>query len=98
MSSTNKQKKNRIIITVLGPDKVGLISGVAKILSKNNINILDISQSILQEFLAMILVADMERSYIDVSSLKKELEVKGEELGVRIDTQHEDVFNYMHRI
>jgi ACT domain-containing protein len=91
-------KGNRVIITVLGPDKVGIIAGVAQILTENNINILDISQTILQEFLAMVMIADMEKSKLDLNDLKKQLLVKSKEIGVRIDAQHEDAFRYMHRI
>lgn len=92
------EKKNRIIVTVLGPDKVGIIAGVAQVLARNNINILDISQTILQEFLAMVLIADMAASKIDLLALKKELSNLGTEIGVRIDALHEDAFSYMHRI
>lgn len=89
---------SRVIVSVLGHDKVGIIAGVATILSENNINILDISQTILQEFFSMILIADMENSKIDLAMLKKLLNKKGEELGLNIDAQHEDVFQFMHRI
>lgn len=88
----------RIIISVLGQDRVGIIAGVANILSENNVNILDISQTILQEIFTMILIADMENSRIDLAALKELLNKKGEELGLRIDAQHEDAFRYMHRI
>ena len=89
---------NRIIISVLGPDRVGIIAGVANVLAANNLNILDISQTILQEFLAMVLIADMEGSNIDLATVKEHLNAKGRELGVRIDAQHEDAFSFMHRI
>ncbi|MDW7651122.1 MAG: ACT domain-containing protein [Bacillota bacterium] len=89
---------NRIIISVLGHDKVGIIAGVANILSDNRINILDISQTILQDIFTMILIADMEKSKIDLAALKALLNKKGDELGLRIDAQHEDAFRYMHRI
>ena len=91
-------KGNRIIISVIGPDRVGIIAGVANVLADNEINILDISQTTLQEFLAMVLIADMKESVIDLDTLKEELNTKGEELGVRINAQHEDVFNFMHRL
>ncbi|TEB10687.1 ACT domain-containing protein [Pelotomaculum propionicicum] len=91
-------KGNRIIVTVLGPDKVGIIAGVAQVLSANKINILDISQTILQEFLVMVMVADMSESTSDMIELKEKLAEKGREIGVRIDAQHEDVFKFMHRI
>ncbi len=91
-------KGNRVIISVLGPDRVGIIAGVANILSENNINILDISQTIIQEFLAMVLIADMEKSKINMGQLKEKLADKGREIGIKIDAQHEDVFNFMHRL
>ena len=91
-------KGNRIIVTVLGPDRVGIIAGVAQVLASNKINILDISQTILQEFLVMVMVADMSESTRDMVELKEKLAEKGREIGVRIDAQHEDVFNFMHRI
>ncbi len=99
MSEKNSvSQKSRVIISVLGPDTVGIIAGVANILSDNKINILDISQTIIQEFLAMVLIADMEKSTIDLYRLKELLAQKGEELGIRIDVQHEDAFSFMHRI
>lgn len=97
-SQTKKEKGNRAIVTVIGPDKVGIIAGVAQVLSRNNINILDISQTIMQEFLAMVMIADMEKSNIDLLALKKELNQLGTEIGIRIDIQHEDAFSFMHRI
>jgi len=91
-------KGNRVIVTVLGPDRVGIIAGVAQVLASNKINILDISQTILQEFLVMVMVADMSESARDMVEIKEKLAEKGREIGVRIDAQHEDVFNFMHRI
>lgn len=89
---------NRIVITVIGPDRVGIIAAVSNILAENSVNILDISQTIMQEFFVMVLVADMAGSETDLVSLKEALAKKGEDLQVRIDAQHEDVFNFMHRI
>jgi ACT domain-containing protein len=89
---------NRIVITVIGPDRVGIIAAVSAILAEQSVNILDISQTIMQEFFVMVLVADMAGSKSDLVTLKDLLAAKGEELKVRIDAQHEDVFNFMHRI
>ena len=91
-------KANRIIVSVLGLDRVGIISGVTTVLAVNGINILDISQTIMQEYLVMVMIADMEGSKVDLADLKKQLNQKGQELGIRIDAQHEDAFNFMHRI
>lgn len=90
--------RGRIIVSVLGKDKVGLIAPVTAVLAENGVNILDISQTILQEFLAMIIIADMSGATVDLTALKEKLDAKGAELGVRIGAQHEDVFLYMHRI
>ena len=90
--------KNRIVITVIGPDRVGIIAGVTTILSENGANILDINQTIMQEYFVMVLVADLENASVDLVTLKDLLAAKGEDLQVRIDAQHEDVFNFMHRI
>jgi len=89
---------NRIVISVIGPDRVGIIAAVSAVLAENGINILDISQTIMQEFFVMILVADMNNASVDLITLKDLLARTGEELKMRIDAQHEDVFNYMHRI
>jgi ACT domain-containing protein len=89
---------NRIVITVIGPDRVGIIAAVTVILAEQGVNILDISQTIMQEFFVMVLVADMAEAKVDLVALKDMLARKGEELKLRIDTQHEDVFNFMHRI
>ena len=89
---------NRIVITVIGPDRVGIIAAVSAILAEQRINILDISQTIMQEFFVMVLVADMSGAVVDLNGLKEMLANKGDKLKVRIDAQHEDVFNFMHRI
>ncbi|AEG60617.1 ACT domain-containing protein [Desulforamulus ruminis] len=89
---------NRVIITVIGQDRVGIIAGVSGVLAENKVNILDISQTILQGFFSMVLVADIEKSTSELSKLKEKLNQLGQELGVKIDAQHEDVFRYMHRI
>ena len=89
---------NRIVITVIGPDRVGIIAAVSTVLAEKGVNILDINQTIMQEFFVMVLVADTATSKVDLVTLKDLLAAKGEELQVRIDAQHEDVFNFMHRI
>lgn len=93
-----EQNGNRIIVTVIGKDVVGIIAKVSGVLAENSVNILDISQTILQGFFAMVMIADMEKSKIELIELKDKLNHLGQELGVKIDAQHEDVFKYMHRI
>lgn len=93
-----RSRSNRVIITVLGKDKVGIIAGVTQLLAQRNVNILDIKQTIMQEFFTMIMVGDLAGSSVDINALVEELEQKGEELGVKISLQHEDVFQFMHRV
>ena len=86
------------IITVVGKDKVGIMAGVCVVLQKINVNILDISQTIVQGYFNMMMVADTSASEKAAAVLSKELHELGEEIGVIIRCQHEDIFNKMHRI
>lgn len=89
---------NRVIVTVIGRDRVGIIAAVATVLAEANANILDISQSIMNEFFVMTMMVDLAQATLPFEDLKRRLTAKGEELGLRIEAQHEDVFKYMHRI
>ncbi|WP_366921456.1 ACT domain-containing protein [Metallumcola ferriviriculae] len=91
-------KDNRIIVTVVGTDRTGIIAGVTTVLAEANANILDISQTVLQEFLTMILVVDLDNCNLDFEELKQKLTEVGDRIGVQITAQHESVFKYMHRI
>lgn len=95
---TGVTSSNRIIVTVIGQDRVGIIAGVSAVLAEARANIIDISQTTLQEFFAMIMMADLEHAVVPFDEIKRRLNGKGEEMGLRIDAQHEAVFNYMHRI
>lgn len=92
------EEGNRIIITVLGYDKVGIISGVSAVLAEAGINILDISQTILQEFFTMVMVVDISNSNLDIVQLRERLNRTAEKLQVQTTVQHEDIFKFMHRI
>ena len=88
----------RAVITVLGKDKVGIIATVSRILAESNVNILDISQTLMQDVFTMIMLTDITGSNIPFSELADRLEAAGRELGLYIKIQHEDIFNSMHRI
>ncbi|MDS1029781.1 ACT domain-containing protein [Bacillota bacterium LX-D] len=90
--------KDKVIVTVVGKDRVGIIAGVANILAKQNVNVLDISQTTMQDFFTMILIGDMSKASSGLNEIKKQLDKYGEEIGVKITIQHEDVFSFMHRI
>jgi ACT domain-containing protein len=88
----------RVIVSVIGRDRTGIIAGVTTVLAQSGANILDISQSVMEEFFVMIMMVDISAAGISLAELKQRLRDKGEEMGLRIDVQHEDVFKYMHRI
>ncbi len=92
------EEGKRAIITVLGQDRVGIIYGISGVLANNNVNILDISQTILQEFFTMVMVVDVAGSLVEFAQLKEQLDSKGKELGLQVNLQHEDIFKFMHRI
>lgn len=88
----------KAIITVIGKDKVGIIFGVTKVLSENGINILDISQTILQDMFTMMMIVDIENTKVDFESVSNKLSDASKELGVDIRIQLESIFESMHRI
>ena len=88
----------KTIITVVGNDKVGIIAKVCTYLADNQINILDISQTIVQGYFNMMMITDASASSKDMGQVSRELDQLGEEMGVVIRCQHEDIFNMMHRI
>ncbi|GAA4298877.1 ACT domain-containing protein [Anaerocolumna aminovalerica] len=88
----------KTIITVVGKDKVGIIANICTYLANNRVNILDISQTIVQGYFNMMMIVDSNNSPKNFEQLATELEQIGEEIGVIIKTQHEDIFNKMHRL
>lgn len=88
----------KTIITVVGKDTVGIIAKVCTYLANNNINILDISQTIVQGFFNMMMIVDLGEVQKDFDIIQSELEQVGEETGVIIKMQREDIFAQMHRI
>ncbi len=92
------QPSNRVIVTVIGEDKVGIIANVATLLAEAQANIVDISQTTLREFFTMIMLVDMEKATVPFDELKRRLNAKGEAMGLKIEAQHEDVFKFMHRV
>ena len=88
----------KAVITVVGKDSVGIIAKVCTYLAEHKINILDISQTIVQGFFNMMMVVDMNDAEKDFNLVSSELEKIGEELGCIIKVQREDIFDKMHRI
>lgn len=88
----------KTIITVVGKDSVGIIAKVCTYLAEQKINILDISQTIVQGFFNMMMVVDMNDAEKDFNLVSSELEKIGQEIGCIIKVQREDIFDKMHRI
>ena len=88
----------KIIITVLGKDTVGIIAKVCSYLAASNINILDINQTIVQDYFNMMMIADMSGADKKLETVMAELDRVGEEIGVKIRVQREEIFTSMHRI
>ena len=88
----------RSIVTVIGKDTVGIIANVCAILAENGVNILDISQTVLQEYFTMIMIVDTSAATVSFSELSDILKKDGEERGLTIMIQREDIFEAMHRI
>ena len=95
---TNGFDMNRTIITVVGKDTIGIIAKVCTYLADKHINILDISQTIVQGFFNMMMIVDTTAMSIDFSTLNDEITKLGEDTGVQIKCQREDIFDKMHRI
>ena len=88
----------KAVITVTGKDTVGIIADVATLCAKHNANILDITQSVLSEYFAMIMLADIQKLSIDFAEFVDLLSSLGKSKGLVINTMHEDIFNTMHHI
>ena len=88
----------KTIITVVGKDTVGIIARVCTYLADNEINILDISQTIVQDYFNMMMIVDMNRTKKEFGLVVEELDKLGESIGVIIKCQKEEIFNQMHRI
>lgn len=88
----------KTIITVVGKDQVGIIGSVCTFLANNNVNILDISQTIVAGYFNMMMIVEADQSGNDFLVMVDELKALGESIGVMIQAQHEDIFNMMHRI
>jgi len=92
------EKSTRVVVTVIGRDRVGIIAGVAAVLAEAGVNIVDISQTLMQDLFTMIMMVDTAAAKIPLDELQRLLAAKGESLGMRIEAQREDAFSYMHRI
>ena len=86
----------KAVITVIGKDMVGILAKVSTVCAEKGINVIEVTQSILQDMFAMIM--DISAATVPISELSDEFDTLGEKLGLKIHVMHEDVFNSMHRI
>src|SRR5215470_1406842 len=98
MTESGSGLSGRAIVTIIGSDRVGIIAGIATTIAEAQVNILDISQSVIREFFTMIMMVDLSGSNISFEELSKRLARKGSELSVRVEIQREEIFKAMHRI
>ncbi len=88
----------RAVITVIGKDTVGILAKVSAVCAKHQANIVEVTQSVLQDMFAMIMLVDISKINKEFSVMADELTHLGEEMNLSIHTMHEDIFNSMHRI
>lgn len=88
----------KAIITVIGKDSVGILSKVSSACAKVGVNITEVTQSVLQNMFAMIMLVEMDKSLVSFEQLKKSLEQVGDTSNTKIHIMHEDIFNSMHKI
>lgn len=88
----------RVVLTIVGEDKVGIIAKVSNALAECNINIININQNIMQGFFNMVLIAEMNQASVSLKEARDKMSALGEEIGVEIRMQSEEIFTAMHRI
>ena len=88
----------RAIVSVIGKDTVGILAEVSRECAAHNANILDVTQSVMQDMFTMIMLIDLTDTSSDFASISSDLEGLGERIGMKIHVMHEDIFNSMHRI
>ena len=88
----------KAMVTVVGKDRIGIIANVCSLLAAEKVNILDISQTVMQGYFTMMMAVDTTKSEIPFAELAKKLDAKGEEMGMSIRLQREDIFEAMHRV
>ena len=88
----------KAIVTVVGKDQVGIIAAVCTQLASYNVNVLDISQTVMDGYFTMIMVTEISRANLPIQELAEKMEVLGKGMGLSIRVQREDIFDAMHRI
>lgn len=92
------ERRERVVVTVLGADRVGIVAGITQVLAEHNANIIDLTSSKMRDLFVMLMLVDISEAKGTLQELQSALRRKGEELGVQVTAQHEDIFRFMHRI
>lgn len=92
------EKSEKAVITVIGKDMVGILAKVSNMCAQQGINVLEVTQSILQDLFAMVMLVDMSKANVEVAGLAEQMDSLGQEMGLKIHVMHEDIFNSMHKI
>ena len=88
----------KAVITVLGKDTVGIMAKVSNTCAQEGLNIIEVTQSVMQDLFAMIMLVEIKESKSPIAALSEKFDKVGEEMGVKIHVMHEDIFNSMHKI
>ncbi len=88
----------KAIITVVGKDTLGILAKVSTACAESNVNIIEVTQSVLQDMFAMTMMVEIDKSSLELEELRTKLEKVGDETGTKIHVMHEDIFNSMHKI
>ncbi|MBW9140873.1 MAG: ACT domain-containing protein [Candidatus Aramenus sp.] len=86
------------VVVVIGTDRPGIVAGISSKLAERNVNIVDISQTVLRGLFSMIMIVDVSKSTVSLGKLREELQQRGKELGVEVLVYHGEVFQFMERI
>lgn len=88
----------RVVITVIGKNRPGILAAITRVLGETNVDIRDITQSVIENIFTMTMLADTSACTLDFTGLQRELTAAGDEIGVSVQMQREDVFNFMYRL
>ena len=88
----------KAVVTVVGKDRVGIIASVCVELARYNVNVIDISQTVMQGYFTMMMVVEVSECSVPLAELCKAMDAKGQEMGLSIRVQREDIFEAMHRV
>ncbi len=88
----------RAVITVIGKDMIGILARISTVCAQYNANVSDVTQSVMQDMFAMIMMVDISKMTIGFSEFSDKLDEQGKEMGLSVHCMHEDIFNSMHRV